>query len=290
MEAAAGVTQLRARHGNCVLDTETKQYLRDVGGQAEEDVDLTEVALRLGLLTRPGADLDHYRRHLQAMAEAVALKGAEGLSGRVETLRAVIAGANGYSGDQDTYNDLQNANLLRVIDRRKGLPVALSIVYLHVARAQGWPADGMNFPGHFLIALSGAEGRLVADPFHNGNLLEAHDLRRLVKAALGEQAELEPAHHAPLSNRDILMRLQENLRLRLIRQRRFEDALAVVEAMTWIGPQNPLAWRDMGMLHAELGNLRAAVMTLEESLACDDSQSRRHLTAALIQQLRAKLN
>ena len=273
-----------------MLDTDTKNYLRDVGDQAAADIDLAEAALRLGLLTRPGADLDHYRRHLQAMAEAVALKDADSLAGQVETLRAVIAGANDYTGDQDTYNDLQNANLLRVIDRRRGLPVALSIIYLHVARAQGWTADGMNFPGHFLISLSGNAGRLVVDPFHNGNTLEARDLRRLVKAAMGETAELEPAHYAALNSRDILMRLQENLRLRLIRMRRFEDALAVVEAMTWICPQSPLAWRDMGMLHAELGNLRAAVMTLEESLAHDDSEARRHLTAALIQQLRAKLN
>ena len=273
-----------------MADKQSQHYLRDVGATAPDDIDLTMAALHLARLTRPGADLEHYRRHLDAMAEAVALKDARGLEAQIATLQAVIAGANEYAGDQDSYDDLQNANLIRVIDRRRGLPIALSIIYLHVARAQGWAAEGMNFPGHFVITLSAEAGRAVIDPFHNGSTLEAPDLRRLIKAGLGEKAEIAPEHYQAVDNRAILMRLQENVRLRLVRQKRFPEALDAAETMTWISPDSASAWRDMGMLHAELGNLRAAVMTLEESLSREDHASRRHMTAALIQQLRAKLN
>ena len=76
-----------------------------------------------------------------------------GAEAKAAALTAVIAGAEGYCGDDETYDDLQNANLISVIDRRRGLPVALGIIYLQVARAQGWQATGLAFPGHFLISI-----------------------------------------------------------------------------------------------------------------------------------------
>src|SRR5207237_10819284 len=73
-----------------------------------------------------------------------------------------------YSGDELTYDDLQNGNLMRVVDRRKGLPVALGILYLHTARAQGWESVGLAFPGHFLVRLGDGPDRLMLDPFPVG--------------------------------------------------------------------------------------------------------------------------
>lgn len=88
----------------------------------------------------------------------------------------------GYAGDVLTYDDLQNANLIRVIDRRKGLPVALGILWIHAARARGWRADGLAFPGHFLVRL---EHRVIVDPFNEGRLCDAAFLRRLLRATAG---------------------------------------------------------------------------------------------------------
>ena len=129
-------------------------------------VDLLEAALVLSALQRDEAiDVAPLHQHVAAMsadlADLVHRRGAQ-----PERLAEIIASAYGYRGDSDTYDDLQNADVARVIERRKGLPVALAILYLHVARAQGWDAEGLAFPGHFLIRVAVDGARHVVDPFH----------------------------------------------------------------------------------------------------------------------------
>jgi regulator of sirC expression with transglutaminase-like and TPR domain len=276
------------------VDPEVRDYLRALGSREDAAIDLAETALRLALLRQPHASLEPCRALMAAMVDAVGARaagqGTVSLVGRVDALRSVIAGDYGFSGDRASYDDLQNASLIRVLDRRKGLPITLCILYLHTARALGWGAHGLAFPGHFLVAIDGIGGRMVIDPFEDGALRETPELRALVKQMQGPAAELEPEHYASASNRAILTRLQNNIRARLVRLGQFADALLSAEAVTWFSPHDAGAWRDMGMLHAEMGNLRAAVMTLEESLTCDDRPSRRHVTAALIQKLRTRLN
>jgi len=272
------------------VDPAVRSYLRDLGPRPDGDIEVAETALQLALLRRPQVPLEPCRALMAAIAAAVAARGARTLPDRIEALRGVIAGEYGFSGDRDDYDDLQNASLIRVLDRRKGLPITLSILYLHTARALGWSAHGLAFPGHFLVALDGTGERLVLDPFEDGTIRTTPDLRALVKRMQGPAAELEPEHYASATNRAILTRLQNNIRARLVRLGLFAEALLSAEAVTWFSPHDAGAWRDMGMLHAEMGNLRAAVMTLEESLTCDDRPSRRHVTAALIQKLRTRLN
>ena len=76
----------------------------------------------------------------------------------------ILAERHRLLGDDQTYDDLENANLISVIDRRRGLPVALSILYIHAARRQGWPVEGSNFPGHFLIRLAAATAAASSIP------------------------------------------------------------------------------------------------------------------------------
>ena len=112
--------------------------LRDLCAEDDERVDLLEAALILSILQRDEAiDVAPLQQHVAAiardLADLVRRRGAQ-----PERLADVIASAYGYRGDSETYDDLQNADVAKVIERRKGLPVALSILYLHVARAQGW--------------------------------------------------------------------------------------------------------------------------------------------------------
>src|SRR5262245_48168371 len=110
-------------------------------------------------------DLSPFRQHVATMAADLAdLVRRRGAS--PEALAEIIARSYGYRGDRESYDDLQNADLVRVIERRKGLPVALSILYLHVARRQGWEAEGLAFPAHFLIRVDIEGARNVLDHFH----------------------------------------------------------------------------------------------------------------------------
>ena len=274
---------------------EIEARLRRVGGQDDAEIDLAEAALWLAALDRPRVGLERYAHHLSLLVRDTAELGRDhdataNLRGRVEALNGAIRGRHGYAGDSLTYDDPQNANLMRVIDRRKGLPVALGILYIHAARAQGWAIEGMNFPGHFLLRLEHGGERVILDPFGEGALRGPRDLRDILHRVTGAETELRPEHTEPVSNRGILLRLRNNIKLRLLRDNRPEEALDVVESMLMFAPGQAEHWREAGLLHAHLGNLRAAVIALEHVLGLGGTAREMHEAAGLLQDLRNRIN
>ena len=275
------------------FDPETcARFLRDLGASGERVLPIAEAALALASFERPRVGPRRYREHLRALARDVGRHaGAAGdLPGRARALNEIILLKHGYSGDELTYDDLQNANLMRVIDRRKGLPVALGILYMHAGRAQGWETAGLAFPGHFLVRLSDGPERLILDPFHGGRICGAAELRELLKATVGQDSELLPEHYTPVSDRDVLLRLQNNLKARLIQAQQHERAVSVIETMQMLAPDFAELWREAGIVHAQLGNMRAAAATLEQFVLRAPDGMARHQAAAMLQQLRSKLN
>jgi regulator of sirC expression with transglutaminase-like and TPR domain len=268
------------------------RYLRALGASDGRVMPLAEAALTLASFERPRVDFARYREHLQLIARDVARHpGAAGdLAERARALNEIILLKNGYCGDELTYDDLQNANLMRVIDRRKGLPVVLGILFIDAARAQGWEAAGLAFPGHFLIRLSERGERLIVDPFHNGRICGAAELRELLKAVFGADSELAPEYYAPVADRDVLLRLQNNVKSRLIQQQRHGRAVKIVETMLMLAPDLAELWREAGLLHRELGNIRAAAGALEQYVVRAPDSMKRHQAAVILQQLRGQLN
>ena len=266
-----------------------ERYLTDVGAGPDEAIDLFETALALAALEHPRTALESYRTHgadlVRDLGNAIARKIPP-----AEALSEVLSAGHGYLGDTLTYDDSQNANLIRVIDRRKGLPVALGILYIHAARARGIEAEGLNFPGHFLIRIGSGADRTILDPFNAGLERNAADLRDLLKATAGLAAELEPAHYEAVGNRDILIRLQNNIKARHQRAGRIEEALRVVEGMLLFAPGVMALWREAGVFNARLGKIGAAVRAFETIAERADSAAARQDAAAILARLKARLN
>jgi regulator of sirC expression with transglutaminase-like and TPR domain len=269
------------------------QRLAELCAGAGERLDLLEAALTLSALGRAEpVDLAPFRHHVAAMAADLAdLVRRRGPA--PEHLGEVLAKAYGYRGDSESYDDLQNADLVRVIERRKGLPVALSILYLHIARAQGWDAEGLAFPAHFLIRVAIDGGRHVLDPFHEGTVRNATDLRRLLRQVLGADAQLQPQHFDPVSDRDVLLRLENNIRLRLAKREDWEGSARSMERMLAIAPDRPDLLFEAGQLNARLDKRRAAIAAFERFLDLQDEGADprlRRQASALLQELRRGLN
>ena len=279
---------------------ECARYLREIAALESPILPIGEAALALASFERPRVGLARYRQHLATIARDVGRhSGAQGdsqgdsggnLAARAQALNEIILLKYGYSGDELTYDDLQNANLMRVVDRRKGLPVALGILYLHAARAQGWDSVGLGFPGHFLVRLTEGAERLILDPFHGGRVCDAASLRELLKAMAGQEVELAPEHYAPVADRDVLLRLQNNVKSRLLQAGRHEHALRIVETMLLLAPDLAELWHEAGLLHAHLGNMRAGMNALEQFIIRAPEGDARHQAAAILQQLKSKLN
>ena len=256
-------------------------------------LDLLEAALTLSVLRRgEPVDLAPFRQHVASMAsdlsDLVRRRGAA-----PEALAEVIARSYGYRGDTDSYDDLQNADLVRVIERRKGLPVALSILYLDVARRQGWEAEGLAFPAHFLIRIGIDGARHVVDPFNEGTVRDAADLRGLLRQVLGPEAELSPQHFDPVSDRDVLLRLENNVRLRLANREDWPTAAQSLDRMLAIAPDRPELLFEAGQLNARLDKRRAAIAAFERFLDIDGAAGDpavRERVSGLLQELRRGLN
>jgi len=225
-----------------------------------------------------------------AAETAAAASATTGVAMQVSLLRKVLVQHHGYSGDKETYEDVRNANLIDVIDRRKGLPVALGILYIHAARAYGSAIVGLNFPSHFLVRIEARGQRGILDPFHDGKLMIAQDLRERLKEFNGPDAEIGPAHYTAVDDRDILVRLQNNIKLRAVRDKDLPRALEVLETMTSIAPRRTELWWETAVLHHRLGNVKTAIAILEEFLAGTAGDGEIAVIEDLLRQLRTRLN
>lgn len=274
------------------LSPAVRVALRAVAAQAEADIDVAEVALMLAVAGRPGVLLQPYRRHLAKICEDVARHaGAEpSLDMRVEALAEIVAKRYGYVGTADAFRDPDCANLTYVMDRRGGLPVTLGIIYLHVARTLGWPLAAVDFPPRLLLRLDHGGRRALLDPFAGLKVLETPALRVMLKEFSGPEAEIRPGHFRALSAREVLLRLQNTIKARLLDSRQIEDALAQIELMLLFAPESPELWREAGVLNSRLDNVKAAVAAFEEFLRRETRDSSRYRVSILLQELRGRLN
>ncbi len=249
-----------------------EQKLAEIGQRSDDQISLTETALLIAAMDQPGIHLDRYENHFVKIVQVVEEKISrlESLSDpqdellrRVHILSRVIHNDFEYSGDEEGYDNLDNAHLIQVIERRRGIPVALGIIYIETARRLGWVMDGLNFPGHFLVRMEYQGQRQIIDPFYGGQTMDAARLRALIKSVLGLGAELNYDYYTPMTNRAILIRLCNNRKTRFIAGEDFENALKTVEIMLLFDPDNVRLRFDAGVLSARLDQKEQAVEYLK---------------------------
>jgi len=212
-------------------------------------------------------------------------------AGRIPTdmgLRLFVDGMleMGNLTSEEYYEDLQNANLMSVIDTRKGLPVALSILYMHTARTQGWQIEGLSFPGHFLIRLYGADRTggdpVIIDPFHDGKILDARDLRNMIHEFTGDEAKLSPGYYEAVTDREILVRLLNNIKIRCLQVSDLGQAIEILTRLVMIDPAFMQHHYELGMLLAYVGKNGPA---RERLLYCLDQLNKLERNDLITQQI-----
>lgn len=283
-------------------DRSAEAALDAIGKLPDGEIDLAGAAVQLARVGAPGADWHAAQAHLSDLArDAAAFPAAADLPARAHSLAVLLSGRHEYAGDAETYDDAANANLIRVIERRRGLPVALGILWLHCARVAGWDAHGVDFPGHFLVALTRMrnphgmgerrDGRqVVVDPFAGGLVLGAAELRALARRIEGPEAVLRPGLLRPMTPREVLLRLQNNLRMRRLQARDLPGALACLETMLRIAPEAASLWQDRALLHEALEQPAAAIWAWERFLRLVPTGEVADRARAAVGALRTQLN
>lgn len=264
--------------------------LKALGAAPDDSLDIAEAALLLAALDRPTLDLMPYRRHLSDMAGALSrIDAGPEVAPRAMALAGVISVEFGYRGDTETYDDPQNADLIRVIDRRMGLPVALGILYIYAAKAQSWPVHGIDFPGHFLIQLEGEDGSLVLDPFHGGRVSAPPEMQDLLRR-LGSGEDVRPEHVRPMTAREVLLRLQNNIKGRAWRAGDIERTAETLRRMLLVAPNFAPAWRELGVVEGKLGRIRQAIAATERYLMLAGDEAASLEAEAFLRHIRLQLN
>ena len=294
------------------MTTSVQDALDAIGQLPDDEIDLADAALQLARGGASDAQWQSARAVLSQLARdaaALATEVEEGdLSGQAEALAELLVDRWHFAGDRTTYDDPANADLIRVLERRRGLPVTLGIVWLHCARAAGWRAHGVDFPGHFLVALSGgragasrqgaraAAGRagagqqMVLDVFAGGVALDVRELRALLKQVEGGRAELRPGLLRPMSQRAILLRLQNNVKLRRHEAGDREGALDCLGDMMRIAPDEARLWREAGRLNQREDRVAAALHCFERFLTLVPQGADAARVRLEVEELRARLN
>lgn len=248
-------------------DDDARSYLITLGQKDDCEIDLIETGFAFSLLENSDIDIKKYRDHIQTLCDDLktafddiaANENSDNVYVQVKSLATVMAQKHRYLGDDIHYDDLQNINLFSVIDRRVGIPITLCMVAIEICRAQGWNAEGVNFPGHFLMRLEKDGERVIVDPFQGCKILEAKDLRVILKRVVGDNAELSANYYEPCTNREVLLRLQNNIKFRLIDSEQYDRALNIVETMSWVAPDDYRLCLDRAVLLSRLEQPQGAI-------------------------------
>jgi regulator of sirC expression with transglutaminase-like and TPR domain len=243
-----------------------KQW-REVANRPAERIVLAEAALLIAKDAYPDLDVAAYVARLDNMAQTLRLRLRADISvtDTVKGLNHYLFDELGYAGNAENYYDPRNSYLNDVIERKLGIPITLSILYIEIGRRLGLKLAGVSFPGHFLVKCSVKEGAIVLDPYAKGASLGIKGLQRnLAKLANGAQLapELVMQMLASADHKEILARMLRNLKTMFMQKHDPARALCAVERIILLTPGAGVEIRDRGIIYQELECFRAALADL----------------------------
>ena len=252
-----------------------ERFAREVRRE-DRDIDLAQACLLIAQDPYPALDVARYMDEIERMALRLRADMPESmdLEERIVALNEFLYGELGYRGNTREYYDPRNSYLNDVLDRRIGIPITLSVLYMELGRRVGLTVDGISFPGHFLVRVQLRGGLIVLDPFSGGVPQSEADLRARLKRVIPEGvAEDVPVAELPLdqflepaSKRQILMRLLRNLKDIYRKTDKPERQLEVLNRMLAVTPEAAAELRDRGQVYQRLECWQPALKDLTEYL------------------------
>src|SRR5579863_2893100 len=250
--------------------------------QDQPEARLDVAALEIASIETPDLDPEPFLSVLDRIASGIAARLPASADGPefVRITNDYLFGDLGFRGNEIDYNDPRNSCLNYVLDRRTGIPIALSVVYIEVARRLGQPVSGVGLPGHFIVQYDDGEFATYIDPFHSGKLLTLEDCRKLARDRTGSDADATAL--APVGTRYIVVRMLNNLRTSYFRGKQFDKMVAVTDLLIEAFPQNAEYYKARGVARLRMRQFRSAHEDLELYLKYSpDAQDRAQITEQL---------
>jgi regulator of sirC expression with transglutaminase-like and TPR domain len=238
---------------------------------------LDRCALALALDEYPNLDIEAFLRRLNHLAVRVeVLRGDETDPLKIiECLNAVLFVEEGFRGNIEDYYDPRNSYLNEVLERKVGIPISLSVIYMEVARRIGFSLRGVGLPGHFIVKYATPDREILIDPFGNGRIISSKNCQEMLDQVFGGKMTVQPAHLQPMDKKSIITRMLFNLKGIYYQREEHLKAIAVVDRILMLNPGTPSEIRDRGMLYMQTSLFAKALADLEyylrNSTGADDT-------------------
>jgi regulator of sirC expression with transglutaminase-like and TPR domain len=277
------------------MSTSARERFAQLVDAANEDFDLDEAALLIAQEEQPELDVSAYLQRLDALAALVRARVPEPQTpaATLARLNELLFQEERLSGNAADYYDPRNSFLNEVLDRKIGIPITLSVIYMEVGRRLGMNIFGVGFPGHFLVKYSGPDGEMILDPFHGGATLTREQLAQKLREMYGEGnpflAQI-PQLLAPTSKREILIRMLRNLKGVYLQKNDFLRALNAIDRIVLVDPTLATEFRDRGAVQQRLGRLQAATQDFRRYLQMEPQAQDAAAIRSMLVRMTAQLN
>ena len=277
------------------MSTRSRRTFQELVNLPDGAVPLAEAALLMACEEYPQLELSPYLDRLDEFAAVAQAKLHPHFSplDTIDALNEVLFGVFGFRGNTENYNDPRNSFFNDVLERRVGIPITLSAVYLEVARRVGFPIYGVGMPGHFLVKHADRQQEFFVDPFNGGQILTSEDCQRRFTEMFGSEQEFSDRMLSIVSPRQMLFRMLNNLKTIYLKAHTFEKSLAMVDMMLLADPEAIEQYRDRGIIKVQLRRFDAAVRDFEHYVkgapgSKDRPQVEEHLKE--LRRIRAMMN
>lgn len=232
----------------------------------DQQVSLAEASLAIAATEYAGLDPAPWLASLDRLAARVEAGPELSALANIAAINKVLFDEENFTGNDEEYDDPRNSYLNDVLERKKGIPITLSLVYTEVAKRRGLPLVGVGFPGHFLVKHPGPPADILIDPYHRGTILAAGDCTALLRAHFGSKAELKPEYLAAATQKQILARMLNNLKGSYFRRNNYPKVLMMIELALATGEDILSNLRDRGMVYFAMRRYADAVKELKAYL------------------------
>jgi regulator of sirC expression with transglutaminase-like and TPR domain len=255
---------------------------------SQSEIDLAKASLYFAQAEYSDLEPQVYLQVLDTIASEIELQlPAERYPLKViQTINRHLFDTLGFRGNQKNYYDPDNSFLHQVLDRKLGIPISLSVVYLAIAQRLNFPMVGVGLPGHFLIRPDFENAGIFVDPFNRGEILFEQDCQQRLDEAYQQQLKLDSSWLAPVSNKQILVRMLNNLKFIYLHRREIDKALSTMSGILKIYPDQTVEIRDRGLLYYQLNRWSEAIVDLEYYLKVAPQSE----DASMIEALLNKMN
>ncbi|MFN0123073.1 MAG: SirB1 family protein [Blastocatellia bacterium] len=245
---------------------EARTQFAEMAARSDELIELDRAALLIAAEEYRQLELAPYLAMLDEFAAGVRAMKAVDARARVTALGEYLFQWRGFQGNTTDYYDARNSFLSDVLERKTGIPITLSVVYIEVARRLGLRMRGVGMPGHFLVRYEDEEGELIIDAFHGGKVLSMEQCRELFAGLYGAGVAFTPGFLSAVSARQILIRMLRNLKGIYARAGAHRQTLGTIERVLLLDPDLPEEIRDRGLARAGLREYAAGLRDLEQYL------------------------